>query len=118
MKKVLTGTQVYGPATEESDIDMVLLKEDADALIAVLLDKNISTYQTEDQQEYGDEGGFYFDIGKLKFNIIRASNEKDLLSWKRTTRKMSQQFEIKNRAKRINLFQKLMQKEDKKLCQT
>lgn len=107
MKKILTGSQVYGHATEESDIDIVLLQKDAEELKDKLYRdiKGVHVYSTDEQK--GCEAGFYFFVGKLKFNIIYAFDELDLKAWQFATKRMSKFPVIKNRIKRIENFRKI-----------
>ncbi len=101
---VLTGTAVYGPLSENSDIDIVLLEKDA---IIVWESLDGKGYRTEAQNEYQQItqlGGFYFDIGPLKFNIIVVADQKQLGEWKKDTDDMKKLPPIEDREKRLQTF--------------
>ena len=103
---VLTGSQVYGPATEKSDIDIVMHELDAQKLKAEVMMKRIIITQT------GKGGGelentcFYFNIGGLKINIICAKTELELMKWRHATRTLQNRAPIHNREERLREFKK------------
>ena len=103
----LTGTHVYGPATSESDIDIIMLLHEAQEFAQALAAQGIDIYRTDSQVKYGAAGGFYYDIGILKFNIIIAESMYDLLIWKITTDKMKRVEPIHDRTERLIHFQSL-----------
>jgi len=104
MRLIFTGTQVYGPATEDSDIDIVVNSKEAHIIQRELEKTRIEIYKTEDQDSYGPDSGFYFDIGPLKFNIINAIDDITKEKWKRATEGMSKLKPISNRKNRIEIF--------------
>ena len=106
---VLTGSQVYGPATKESDIDIVLNWIDAEKFKIYLLKKNIKIEKTQSQLD-NMYPGFYFYLNELKFNIICASTNEELKQWRIATNKMLESPPIKNKEKRINKFQRYFKK--------
>ena len=106
MEYFITGTQVYGPTTPKSDLDIVILKKDATDILDFLHSFGLETYQTEKQKMY-DEGGFYFDILGIPINIVIAADRKDFDTWKRRTEKMKDFEPIKNREERLEFFQSL-----------
>ena len=116
MRLVFTGTQVYGVLSEGSDIDIVVTHDEAIKIKEALGALDIVSYQTTGQEGYGLEGGFYFDVGPLKLNIINAGDEPTKEQWAEATAVMSQQPPIKDREKRIfvfkQIFESLMFKQD------
>ena len=104
MKKyIVTGTSVYGPQTSDSDIDIVVLPQEAKEIQRELTDKKI--YRTEAQEDYGDLGGFYFMLGGLTFNIIIAANKEEFELWERRTERMKGFSPYEERAERHFVFQ-------------
>jgi len=126
MKFFVTGTHAYGPYTDDSDLDIVVLKWDA-FLIAEHIDrKGINVYRTISQDQYdnvlhsttsdGREdvcGSFYFNLGltipgksdQMKVNIISVNDENEFICWKYATEQMKKLKEpISDRQKRLNLF--------------
>ena len=106
MKLVLTGTHAYGPAGDNSDIDIVVVHEDAVAIWSALLDLGIVPTQTEAQQAYEPEGGYYFDLGPLKINIIDGEIEAIQEKWRLATEKMRALPPIADRTARVAMFKK------------
>ena len=76
MEYFITGTHAYGPATEDSDLDIVLMTDAANQIADFLHTHGIKTYQTEKQEAY-DDGGFYFDLLGIQINIIIVADKKD-----------------------------------------
>ncbi len=103
MKYFITGTHAYGPVTEDSDLDIVMLKDDAEQIRSFIQKHHIATYQTEKQEAY-DNGGFYFDLLGIKINIIIAIDEADFAEWKEKTERMKEFEPIKDRQQRIDFF--------------
>jgi len=101
---VLTGSQVYGPATPESDIDVVMRRVDADNLQSWLAEKNIETNQ-DDREINEDYSGFYFMLCELKFNIIIASTNRELEKWRKATNKMKRLSPCLEKEARLRIFQ-------------
>ena len=107
MRSFITGTQVYGPITEKSDIDIVVFEEDADAIAKYLSEHNIEiTYTDINGGEHYK--GFYFNIVGLRFNIVVVTNEEDWNARKTVTDIMKQQFYIPDRQDSINMYKKLL----------
>jgi len=106
----LTGTHVYGPTTPESDIDIVMLFHEAQEYSQALETQGIKIYQTEAQGTYGTAGGYYYDIGILKFNVIVAGDMHELLIWKIATDRMKRVEPIHDRELRLEHFQSLYAK--------
>lgn len=104
MEFLLTGTQVYGPTNDKSDLDIVVKRHDAADIIGFLGNHNIKTYRTPGQDEYGAMGGFYFDLAGIKVNIIIAENEVDFQRWKSCTEGMKKFPPIEDRKTRITAF--------------
>jgi len=104
LKFLLTGTHVYGPAGPDSDLDIVVMQDKA-ADILYFLDKHgIGIFRTAGQDEYGDAGGFYFDLAGIKINIIIAENALDFKLWEELTERMKDLSPIEDREERIATF--------------
>lgn len=103
MQYLLTGSRVYGVATSKSDLDIVLLKKDADAFLVDLVKHNILITRTEAQNNYSD-GGFYFDLFGIEVNVIIAQDEVVLEQWETTTRYMLSIAPIEDKEERITTF--------------
>lgn len=104
LRYLLTGTRVYGPATDTSDLDIVVSYEHADFIVKFLAAHNLETYKTPGQDEYGPAGGFYFDLGFIRVNIIIAGADRPLEEWGRLTEKMKKIEPIHDRERRILVF--------------
>jgi len=108
MKYLITGTHAYSPASENSDLDIVLLHKDAIEIEKFLELTGIETYQTEKQGMY-EPGGFYFKISDIEINIVIATCKEDFNAWKTATRMMKKINSIDDRQERIDKFQKFYQ---------
>ncbi len=104
LRYLLTGTRVYGPATEDSDLDIVMKYDGAYKLVQFCKKHDIEIYKTEGQDEYGDDGGFYFDLGFIKVNVIIAGSDRPFEQWERLTEKMKKIAPIHDRERRILVF--------------
>jgi len=116
---VVTGTQVYGPVTSISDIDIVV-EEDAAEQIRDSLDtkgveyqlvkqlRETTTFTNRDIPLY--RLSFYFYIGPLKFNIITANDDEDqgIERWRAATKHMLTLAPIKEREERLKVFQSVL----------
>ncbi len=120
MRFLLTGTQVFGLTTKESDIDIVMLCDDAIDLRLWLVEHSIGVSETIDVESKEPEKldpkkideivesegykGFYFSINKLRFNIIITKTDEELTQWETATNAMKKIEPITNRKERINTF--------------
>ena len=104
MNFFLTGTQVYGPTTTESDIDIVMQSNESTELFAFLNANSIAPYQTEVQKKE-EYGGFYFELLGLRFNILEMGCIEDFNAWKSATEGMKKVDPIWDREDRIKMFQ-------------
>jgi hypothetical protein len=105
MKFLVTGTQVYGPVREDSDLDIVVLKKDHTGILNWLAVQKIATYQTEKQEAYANaNAGFYFNLFGITVNIIIVDGEAELRSWKHSTEKLKKLPPIEDRDNRIFSF--------------
>ena len=105
---IITGTAAYGPQTPgESDIDIVLMEEDAKSLLTVLNEKGIPHRfiggDSRSDLNYPAHT-YYFVLGMLQFNIIRALDEANFTWWKARTELMKRLKPIEDRAKRLRVF--------------
>lgn len=103
MKYFITGTHAYGPVTKGSDLDIVVLKQDAKNIEQFINKHFIPIHQTDIQLSYKN-GGFYFNIGFIKVNIIIAEDQKEFDLWYKRTERMKQYEPIKSREERIAFF--------------
>jgi len=102
MDYLVTGTRAYGPAREDSDLDIVMYVEDAMNLHKFLISHHISPYRKENMQEGYD--GYYFELLNIKVNIIIAMDDAMFRGWKVKTETMKRLPGIEDRQKRIHLF--------------
>lgn len=99
----VTGTQVYGPATEKSDLDIVLEPQEAHSLNLFLREKGIAVSYTLSNLE--DYAGYYFTLdGFLKVNIIVAGTPKKAEAWQYATDRMKKLNPIPDRKERLKSF--------------
>lgn len=105
MKFIITGTQAYGPARDDSDLDIVVLANDVQKILSFLDDHNLEEYKTEHQELYNDEGGFYFNLFGIEINIIIAKDKEEFKKWETATEDMKTIDPIKNREECMNQFQ-------------
>lgn len=105
MKFLLTGTRAYGPLTEESDWDIVMLRDDAIDLKSLLL---ILGIQVRDSNHiHPSYEGYYFKFNHIdKVQIIVAYNEIEFQAWSKATEEMKKIENIMDRADRIMTFQR------------
>ena len=114
MDFLITGTQAYGPTNPDSDLDIVIKHKDVLDIAAFLNDHNIKWYRTKSQDEYGDNGGFYFNLATIKVNIVIATDDADFDLWKERTEKMKKLPEIPDRQVRLNAFNSALPIDDLK----
>jgi len=110
MDYFITGTRAYGPAGEDSDLDIVMKENDALVLKGTLEDMRIETFQTDDMEEYGTES-FYFSIGNLMtINVISLTLSIEFDAWKKATERMKLRDPIEDRERRLKTFQLFVKK--------
>ena len=103
---LLTGTQAYGPVTEDSDYDVVMLRQDAKAVYNLLILLKVEV--TDSRHVDPSYEGFYFKLNELeKVQIIVAGNQREFVAWKQATKQMRKEPQISNRRKRIEHFKGL-----------
>jgi len=100
----ITGTHAYGPASLNSDLDIVIMLKDSRKIMDFLVKHGIEYYRTPGQGQYGDTGGFYFNLGGIEVNIIIAEDEADFEEWRRRTEKMKKLAPIHDRGQRHRVF--------------
>ena len=106
---IKTGTQVYGPLTEESDWDFVMHKEHARALKELL--KMLAIEVHESHHIHPSYEGFYFALpGYHKIQIIVAFDEIEFKTWKETTDWMKSRDPVEDRFDRIGMFRAVFQR--------
>ena len=104
MDFIITGTRAYGPVREDSDLDIVVKSSDVQSILDYLIDRKISTYSTPGQDDYGDMGGFYFDLFGIQVNIIVTTNEAEYNLWNKRTEKMKILPDIEDRETHLSVF--------------
>lgn len=103
----VTGSQAFGVIHSNSDIDIVVKKEDAEDLKFWLSEKGIEYYQTEDQAIYEENtgsAGFYFDFHFISINIIVTDTEEEFQMWLKNTQRMLKRDPIDNKEERKAIF--------------
>lgn len=107
---VVTGSRVFGPAREDSDIDIVLEPDGAADLEQWLNGHGIKVLFSEAQEEF-EYQGFYFSVGGMAFSIIVAgtSDEESMGAWEYATNKMKSLPPIIDREVRIQTFREFRQ---------
>ena len=104
MNFLLTGTRVYGPASEDSDLDVVVDMKDAIGIGKFLAEHSIQLYNTPGQDSYGDKGGFYFDFAGVQVNVIIAQTTDEFKAWEKRTERMKTIPPIPDRETRVATF--------------
>lgn len=101
----LTGTRVYGPATIQSDIDVVMGAEDAVRLLDSLRISGIPLWEAKSiDPEYPS---YCFAIPFFGVvNIIIPFDEADFVSWYKATEYMKTIPPIEDKEERIEVFKK------------
>ena len=105
-KPFVTGTSAFGPFTEDSDIDIVMVYYDAERLKWKLINAGFEIKEPGKEHNPVYEG-FTFDIAGRTFQIICVRPEREYNEWLYTTDEMRNQPEFKNREKRIKKFTEL-----------
>jgi hypothetical protein len=106
LRFLITGTHAYGPVRAESDLDIVVMRQDVHEIMDFLIERGIDMYQTDAQEDYND-GGFYFDFAFIRVNIIIAHDETDFMVWAFKTERMKNTPAIENREARLEKFNTL-----------
>ena len=97
----ITGSRAYGVAKADSDLDIVLYKDDAEQLSTFL--KRIGIKIDSTNEVYSS---YYFKIDNYpKINIVVVRNKDEFKEWKYATKKMMKIDSIKNRFERIRIFE-------------
>ncbi len=104
MEYILTGSRVYGGSTDDSDLDIVMNYNDALDFKHELTSNGITISKTIEQEEYGDQGGFYFDLFGIEINIIIAESETAFAAWRYATGEMFCEQPIADRDQRVKQF--------------
>ncbi len=103
MKFLVTGTQVYGPTTEKSDIDIVMSISESINLRNELTAHNINVTQSTGQI-LGGYPGFYFNLGKIPFNIVVIEDKEEFTCWEKATNALKKLNPIPDKNERIKAF--------------
>jgi len=104
---VTTGSRVYGVHKLESDLDLAMLTPDCKRIRKGLEAKGFKIEQTEAQGRYGDDGGFYFNLFGIKFNIISVGDDCDLEAWADATKEMLSADPIEDKKERSIVFRNI-----------
>ena len=96
---------MYGVATKESDIDIVIYDRTFDILQDLLKSMNIETYKASENPNYYS---FYFKLrdDMPRINIIPTFTEEEFKEWEYATKKMLEIDPIENKEERIEMFHK------------
>ena len=105
---IITGTAAYGPQTPgKSDIDIVLMEEDAQELLTAVhalgIPHRFIGGDSRSDINYPAHT-FYFILGMLQFNIIRAIDKADFDLWRARTERMKRLKPVADRAERLEIF--------------
>ena len=105
----LTGTIVYGPFTDKSDIDVVMDLQDSKLFEALLISFGIvCKHPMTTRPEYK---GFTIHLKNLPvIQIIVTETKEDFAAWYYATKEMKGMPAIENRDKRIFKFRELHEK--------
>ena len=106
MKMLLSGSRVFGGATDDSDIDMVVMQRDVADFEAKLIKQGIETWRSRVQEQV-DYDGFYFNVGGIEFNVIVALDENDFAANDYAIEKMKKRDNINNKPLRVYTYRKL-----------
>ena len=104
MDYFITGSRAYGPYTEDSDLDVVVMAEDSAEIfdIVAMVGLNYEIAPKEDTN-YADVV-WYFWVGELKINVVTMKNVIDFNIWKEVTIQMAKSQPIKDKDKRVMDF--------------
>jgi hypothetical protein len=103
---IVTGTQVYGPTTETSDLDIVVLSDYLQDIHDFLTCHNIQAHQTQEQKDY-ENGGCYFNLFGIEVNIIIAQDGDEFERWRWATQEFKKEKPIEDRGERVDAFRML-----------
>lgn len=106
MNYFVTGSRAYGPYTESSDLDIVMLKEDADFLELSVMAAGLENWIDKTGMSYADKV-WYFAIGGVTINVITAKSQIDFECWEEVTRRMVAMNCIVDKDKRVEMFHTL-----------
>lgn len=103
MRYFVTGTQAYGPLSEDSDLDIALHVDDAGYLESFIRGCRIEVTPSSEVHDNQDYTGFHFDLAGIKVNVIVLS-EYEFDEWKESTEKLQGLPPIEDKAERIETF--------------
>lgn len=103
-KPFVTGSSAYGPFNEDSDIDIVMVYQNALELKELLKQHAVNIEDAKEKNK--DYEGFKFMLFGRYFQII-SLNVSEYNKWFHATQEMRKLPEINNKQKRINIFQEL-----------
>jgi len=118
LKLFITGSMVYGPQTEESDLDIVVRYQDREDLIELAEKLGIPyelTYPTPKELYEGEITPVFklFLLPTLPaFNIIAFKTKEEFNAWYKVTQRMKLLPPILNRENRIESFHNFLEEED------
>lgn len=104
MKAILTGTAAYGPFTDESDIDIVVLYWEVEGITKALKTLGIKVHNFEHINKNYE--GIYFEFVGRKIQIITACTELEMEAWSYATDEMKKLNVYKDRERRVKIFQR------------
>ena len=107
MEYAVVGSRVYGGAKSDSDLDIVMLEEEAAELRMELkkLGINIENNPPTTVEEYRDfQDNFYFRLGEMKINIVALAEEEEYEAWIEATKHMMVGGHIEDKEERRKAF--------------
>lgn len=97
----VTGTQAYGPATTNSDLDIVLSQENAFFFKEFCMRSDVEVVDCSERDEYE---GFKVHLDFLIINVIVVGDETEYNAWKYATERMKEINPIENKEERVKKF--------------
>lgn len=107
---ILTGSRVFGGATDKSDIDVVMSQDKANALEDWCINNKIDR-----SYEHLSGPGFFITLCDLKLNIIVPRSEEAFTAWQNATEHMKSLPTVFDKEQRVRAFRKLVTEEYNKL---
>jgi hypothetical protein len=107
-KPFVTGTSAYGPFTNDSDIDIVMMYYDADRLRSQLVNAGVEVYEPNREVNKVYKGFEFMWLGR-KIQIICVESPDHYEDWLEATREMQNTDIISRRDVRLKVFENFRQ---------
>lgn len=104
MKAILTGTAAYGPFTDESDIDIVVLYWEIEGITKAL--KTLGIKVRDFEHINSNYEGIYFELVGRRIQFITANTDLEMEAWDYATEEMKKLNVYKDRKRRVKIFQR------------